>query len=161
MTFPSLVESKINTIKNLDGFPDCTDKKRYFDELNSLRKLCYIDTDRDEIYQRLDESHKIHLDKIYSSAYRVHLFAQEVMEEKILISFFPKENQALYSKSLIYLVNLRDLNSFIGDIDDSKFYTFKNLVRDCFNTLRVFCEYYCLLKTEENKFTKIQPISIG
>ncbi|NGX49471.1 MAG: hypothetical protein K940chlam5_01069 [Candidatus Anoxychlamydiales bacterium] len=161
MTFPSSIKSKISTIKNLDGFPDCRDSKTYFDELNSLRKLCNIDTDFDGLYRNYDTSYKKHLDKIYSSAYRVHLFAQNVYQKTISFCSLPKENQALYSKSLIYLVNLRKLNSFMGDIDDSKFYTFKNLVRDCFNSLRVFCEHYCMLQAEENKLTKIQSICEG
>ena len=91
----------------------------------------------------------------------MHLFVQEVMEEKILISFFPKENQALHANSLIYLVNLRDLNSFIGEIEANKFYALKNLVRHCFDNIRVFCEHYCMLSSEANKFTKIQSICEG
>ncbi|NGX51763.1 MAG: hypothetical protein KR126chlam5_00046 [Candidatus Anoxychlamydiales bacterium] len=162
MTFPGLVESKINTIKNLDGFPDCTNVKKYFDELNSLRKLCNIDTDFDDLYRNYyDASHKKHLDNIYSSAYKVYSWAQEIMNKERLISVFPDENRALYSKSLIYLANLRDLNSFMREIDDNKFYTFKNLVRDYFNNLRIFCEHYCLLSSEASRFTKIQSSCDG
>lgn len=161
MTFPSLVESKINIIKNLEGFPECSDSKTYFDELNSLRKLCNIDTDFDDLFKNYDASYKKHLDKIYSSAYRVDSLAQEIMYEECVISVFPSENRALYAKSIIYLTSLGKLNSFIGEIEANRFYAFKNLVRDCFNNLRVFCEHYCMLSSEANKFTIIQSICEG